>query len=148
MEMSEATAMIELDQCMSNILVSENFIIKQDSPPAGNRKRSTAHAVTYPSITCPGGGGGEGYPTLSWTEGALFVLEGVTHPVLDGGIPPSCPGGGPPPCHDLCMPWDWGSPPPQRDLGPVTGEPPPWKGYGTGGSIMGWRWGTPPPSRL
>ena len=53
---------------------------KQESPPAGNRKRRTAFGITCPSVTCPTGGphpGGGGVPQ-SWPVG-------VPHPDLAGG---------------------------------------------------------------
>ena len=49
-----------------------DFLSKQHSPPAENRKRRTAGGVTCPSITFSGGGGGEKRdgvcPILSWPE--------------------------------------------------------------------------------
>ena len=104
--------------------------IKQDSPPV----KRTACAVTCPGITSPPGEGGiphpvlaGGHPILSWTGGGYFILFWM------GG------GGGYP-----NQSWPKGRP---SCLGPILsqGPPPPQKGHGTSGSIMGWRWGLPPP---
>ena len=94
--------------------------------------------MSCPSATCPGGGwypspgrGGEGgIPVLSWLGGGEYpslvlaggtsVLTGRVHLLL--GSPPSWKGPGT--SH-------WCTLPPERDLGPVTGNPPPprpWEG--------------------
>ena len=121
--------------------------VTQESPPAGNRKRR--YGITCPNMTFPGKGGG-GYPILS------RLGEGVSHPVLAKRGTPSCAGqeGAPHPVlakrgTPSCVGRGRGGG--VRDMRPVVvlwdgdGEPPPLKGLGTSGSIMGWRWGTPLP---
>ena len=102
------------------------FQIKQDSPPAGNRKRCTTRGIICSSMSYPGG-------TPSLTSGG-----GVPHPGWRRWGTP---------IWDLTV-WNWDTPPTWYwgtplgwDLGPVTGVPL-WKGHGTSGSIMGWRCGT------
>ena len=60
--------------------------LKQESPPAGHRKRHTAHG-----LTSPGGGGGGRYPSLGWGEnigrGGYPRRWGYPSPVLDRGYP-------------------------------------------------------------
>ena len=53
---------------------------KQESPPAGNRKRRTARGITCPSISYRGGG----VPTLAGWGGA-YLGWGVTYLA----VPPS-----------------------------------------------------------
>ena len=93
------------------------------------RKRHTARRVasTASAVLSPGAG--------------VFPITGqeVPHPWL--GVSPL--GLGYPPRKGP-GPSNWGTPL-RRDLGPVTGVPPPRNGHGTSGSIMGWRWGTPLP---
>ena len=92
---------------------------KQESRPAGNRKRHTAGGITCPSVTCRGGGGVP-HPDLAgdWATPLGRDLKPVT------GVPAA------------------------KDMGPVEvlwdgdGVPPP-KGHGTSASIMGWRWVPP-----
>ena len=94
------------------------YLKQQESPPAGNCKRRTAHGVACLSITFPGGGGG--YPVLSLGGGGYFI--------------PSCSGweGYP------ILSWMGGLR--ERTHSTGTGVSP--EGHGTSGSIMGWRWGT------
>ena len=109
---------------------------KQDSPPAWT------HEADYPS-----------------NSKCSFCCS-----VWEGDIPSSPGWGGVP--HAVAargyhiLSWSILHHPPGIDLGPVTGVlprkdmgsveilcdevPPPWKGHGTSGSIMGWRWGTLP----
>ena len=90
-------------------------------------------------------------------RGTIVLARGrVPHPVLPGGGgTPSWPGWGRIPDPDLAngigypiLSWSGRysilgyPPPPESDLGPVTGVAPS-KEHGTSGSIMGWRWGTP-----
>ena len=71
------------------------IIFKQESPPAGNRKRRIARCITCPSISYPGGGGGptlagggeKGVPTLTRERGYLPWLGGAggTYLSQEGG---------------------------------------------------------------
>ena len=94
--------------------------IKQDSHPAGNRKRCTARGITCPSITClgctvphPDLARGGGYPSPG--PGGTHLTRTRVPPVWDWDIPSA---------------WDWSTPwegasdqslgyPPGKDMGPV-----------------------------
>ena len=124
-------------------LLPENSLI-QESPPAGNLKRHTAHGITSPrglpqsqpvggSQSCPGQA--EGTPVLSW-------LGRHPSPVLAGGSPVSGRGYPrprvPPPLTGYPLPRT-GVPPSRigvphlrMDMGPET--------WG-----RTWDWGTPSP---
>ena len=101
-----------------------NVIVKQESPPAGNHKRSTVRGITCPSTTCPGGGGGR-YPFPPWGVPHPCPWGGVHHPAR-GYHPWLGVGGCPIPGQGGTL--SWGTPHP--DLVPVTGVPPPRKDIG------------------
>ena len=87
-----------------------NVPLEQGSPPSGNHKGRTVRG-----ITCPGVGGGGGYPSPGWHPD-LAGGGGVSHP----GVPPA---------------WDWGTPiwenciPPEGTWDQSLGTPQ--KGHGT-----------------
>ena len=71
---------------------SFNILLKQESPPAGNHKRSTAVIVTWSAwdLSYPGLGG-EGYSKfgfiMSWMLERRRYPSPGTHSVLDLGVP-------------------------------------------------------------